>query len=113
MKKTAYFILPLCMLANAVFLSLGTECLLYLLGFSMAISLDSSPSYPRFIPFCFACGIVALLGLVAMLIQNMKVSEKLRFTKSAWLFEYIVAFILSIPMLKLWEMLFDFLQKNI
>ena len=113
MKKTTYIILPLFILANAAFLSLGIECLLNLLGSVMAISLDSTPSYPRFIPFCIVLGIVALLGLVAMLILNIKNSEKFNFTKSVWIFEYIFAFAFSIPMIKLWEMLFDFLHKAV
>ena len=93
-------------------MSLGIECLLNLLGFSMAISLDSTPSYPRFIPFCLTLGIVALLGLVAMLILNIKISEKLNFTKTIWIFEYSLALVLSIPMIKIWETLFEFLQTT-
>ncbi|MBE6535508.1 MAG: hypothetical protein E7677_02670 [Ruminococcaceae bacterium] len=113
MKKTTFIYLPITILANAAFLSLGLECLLNLLGLAMAISLDSSMQYPRFIPFCILCGIVALLGLIAMLILNIKLSEKLRFTKSIWLSEYLFAVVLSIPMIKLWEMLFEFLQKSV
>ena len=113
MKKTTYIILPFSILANSTLLSLGIECLLNLIGFSMAISLDSTPSYPRFIPFCLTLGIVALLGLVAMLILNIKISEKLNFTKTIWIFEYALALVLSIPMIKIWEILFDLLQKTV
>ncbi len=113
MKKSTLIFLPFAVLANAILLSLGMECFLYLLSSFMAVSLDSTLSYPRFIPFCIVLGIAALLGLSAMLMLNIRVSEKLKFTKSVWLWEYIVAFVLSIPMLKLWEMLFDFLQKTV
>ena len=113
MKKSSYIILPFSILANAAFLGLGMECLLNLLSLFMAISLDSAVKYPRFVPFCVVLGIVALLGLIAMLILNIKFSEKLNFTKTIWIFEYIFALVLSIPMIKLWEMLFDFLQKNV
>ena len=112
-KKTTYMILFI--LAGATFLSLGIECLLNLLGLAMAISLDGpavTKQYPRWIPFCILLGIVALLGLIVMLILNIKVFEKFRFTKSVWVFESVFAFVLSIPMIKLWEMLFDFLQKT-
>ena len=112
MKKSTFIFLLFSILANAAFLSLGMECLLNLLGLAMAISLDSSPQYPRFIPLGIVCGIVALLGLIAMLILNIKLSEKLEYTKSVWIFEYIVTLILSVPIIKLWEMLFEFLQKN-
>ena len=113
MKKTTFIFLTFSILANAVLLSLGIECLLNLLGFVMAISLDSSAQFPRFIPFCIVLGIIALLGLIAMLILNIRASERFRFTKSAWTFEYILALVLSVPMIKLWEILFDFLHKAI
>ena len=111
MKKSICVILST--LANAALFSLGIECLLNLLSLSMAISLDSVVKYPRFIPFCIVLGIVALLGLIAMLILNIKVSEKLGFTKTVWICEYVFALVLSLPMMNLWEMLFDFLQKSV
>lgn len=111
MKKPTFVFLPFSILANAAFLGLGMECLLNLLALVMSISLDGKPSYPRFIPFCIILGIVALLGLSAMLILNIKASEKLGFTKNIWLIQYVFAVVLSIPMIKLWEMLFDFLRK--
>ena len=111
MKKPTFVFLPFSILANATFLSLGIESLLNLLSLSMAISLDSVEKYPRFIPFCIILGIVALLGLSAMLILNIKASEKLGFTKNIWLIQYVFSVVLSIPMIKLWEMLFDFLRK--
>ena len=111
MKKSICIILSI--LANAALFSLGIECLLNLLSLSMAISLDSVVKYPRFIPFCIVLGIVALLGLVAMLVLNIKISEKLNFTKTIWIFEYAFALGLSIPMIKIWEMLFEFLQKAV
>ena len=111
MKKTIF--LSFFTLANATFLSLGMECLLNLLSLSVAVSLESTPQYPRFIPFCLVLGIVAMLGLISMLLINSKVSEKLGFTKASWILEYIFAIVLSVPMIKLWEMLFDFLQKNV
>ena len=113
MKKATFIYLPITILANAAFLSLGIECLLNLLSLSMAISLDSVVKYPRFVPFCVTLGIVSLLGLVAMLVLNIKISEKLNFTKTIWIFEYAFALILSIPMIKLWEILFEFLQKSV
>ena len=109
MKKSICVILSI--LANAAFLGLGIECLLNLLGIAMAVSLDSSLKYPRFIPFCVVFGIVALLGLIAMLIINITASKKLNFKKSVWVFEYIFVLVLALPMTKLWEMLFDFLRN--
>ena len=111
MKKSICVILSI--LANAALFSLGIECLLNLLSLSMAISLDSVVKYPRFIPFCIVLGIVALLGLIVMFVLNIKASEKLNFTKSIWIFEYTLALVLSIPMIKIWQMLFEFLQKAV
>ena len=111
MKKSICVILFV--LVTAASLSLGIECLLNLLSISMAISLDSVVKYPRFIPFCIVLGIVALLGLIVMFVLNIKASEKLNFTKSIWIFEYTLALVLSIPMIKIWQMLFEFLQKAV
>ena len=110
MKKSICVILFV--LVTAASLSLGIECLLNLLSISMAISLDSVVKYPRFVPFCVVLGIVALLGLVAMLVLNIKISEKLNFTKTIWIFEYALALVLSIPMIKMWKTLFEFLQTT-
>ena len=112
MKKATFIVLPFS-LANAALFSLGMSCLLHLLSLAMAISLDSSAQHPRFIPFCIVLGTLAFLGFIAMLILSAKISEKYSLTKSVWILAYVFAFILSIPMLKLWEMLFDFLQKTV
>ena len=111
MKKSIWILLPTFTLGNTAFLSLGLTCLLDLLSLSMRIFLDGSPV--REVLFYIVLGIISLLGLVAMVALNIKVSEKLTFTKFIWCFQYISAFVLSIPMIKLWQMLFDFLQKNI
>ena len=99
----------------AVFLSLALVCLLNLLGIAMAISLDGSAvteRYPRFIPFCLMVGMLALAVILVAFILNLKASEKFAFTKKLWMNEIVIAFIISIPMIKLWEMMFDFLQKT-
>jgi len=95
-------------------LSLGLKCLLVLLGMSVSISLDGSSvttQYPRFIAFCLIVGASALSALVGIFIFNIKVSEKYNLTKKIWWFQMIASFVISIPMIKLWEMLFDYLQK--
>ena len=115
MKKSAYIYLPFSILTNAAFFSLGISCLLNFLGIAMAISLDSGSGldrYPRFAPFCIIVGILSLVCLFFLLFLNVKHSEKLGFTKAAWLSLYISSFILSFPMLKLWENVFVFLQKT-
>ena len=110
MKIAAY---PLFVIADAAFLSLGMECLLNLLSISMGIALDGkSPAnqYPRFIPFCVVVEFLALSALILLVIWNMKVSEKLAYTKRVWCIQSVMAVVLSIPMIKLWEMLLEYMQ---
>ncbi|MBE6693702.1 MAG: hypothetical protein E7589_02940 [Ruminococcaceae bacterium] len=112
--KKLFFALA-CAVAYATFLGMGLECLFNLLGLTMAISLDGAvvtKQYPRFIPFCILAGFVALAALVAIFIFNLKVSEKYSFTKKIWWMQMIIAVIISLPMIKAWEMLFEFLQKT-
>ena len=100
----------------ATFFSLGLECCLNLFGMSMAIALDGSSvtkQYPRFIPFLLIVGIFALVSLIGIFILNLKVSVKKEFTKKIWWIQIIIAVAISIPMIKSWETLFDFLQKTL
>lgn len=98
-------------IAYAAFLGLGLECLLQLLGSAMAISIDGPEQYPVFLPFCFIVGLLALAAIAVLLILNIKVSERLDYTKRVWGVQIISAVIISVPMIKLWEILFDILQK--
>ena len=101
-------------ISYATFLSLGMECLLCLLGVAMAISLDGAAvtaQYPRFIPFCFIVGIVALAFIIVTFILNLKASGRFAFAKKLWWIEIAVALVLSLPMVKLWEIIFDLLHK--
>lgn len=113
MKKI--FLTLMFIVAYAIFFSLGLECLLVLSGTAMAISLDGPTvieQYPRFIPFCFIVGIFAIASIIVTFILNLKASEKFVFTKTHWVTEMIITFVISIPMIKPWEILFDFLQKT-
>ena len=113
MKK--YFSAFAFAIAYAVFLSLGIECLLNLLGVSFGISLDSTVGierFPRFIPFCIIIGILVLCILVVIFVLNLKVSRKYGYNKKIWWIQMVLAILISIPMIKLWEMLFEFLQNK-
>jgi len=101
-------------IAYAAFLSIGMECLLILLGISMGIALDGTSwahQYPRLIPFCLVVGFLALVALIFLVILNIKASEKLDYTKRIWYIQSILAFVVSLPVIKLWEMLFEYMQK--
>jgi hypothetical protein len=103
--------IPVFICLNAVFLGLGMSCLLHLFGIVMAVSLDSTLRYPRFVPFCLLAGVAALLGLVGVFLWNVKISERLAFTKKIWLWQYVGAFVLSIPILGVWEQVFELLRE--
>lgn len=112
MRKS--FLAPAFVISYATFLSIGLECLLNLLGMSLAISLDGAAvtgQYPRFIPFCLIVGLVALVLLAATLILNLKMSEKYVLTRRFWIVQTIISVVISIPMVRLWEILFEFLRK--
>ena len=112
-KIVAYLLF---IIAYATFLSLGMECLLNLLGISMGISLDGQSAanqYPRFVPFCVVVGFLAFVALVLLVILNLKASERLDYTKRIWCVQSILAFLVSIPIIKLWEMLFEYMQKAV
>lgn len=95
--------------------SLGEECFLRLSGVYLALPLDGySPGklFPRFIPFCWIAGGVCLLLIAFTLILNLKKANKLRYTKAAWILQWIGAFALSIPLMRLWDWVFLLLQQK-
>jgi hypothetical protein len=98
-------------IAYAMLLGLGMACLLEL---STVVLFGSSvlKEYPRFIPFCYFVGLIALIAIIGLFVFNRKVSAKRNFTKMIWCGEIIGGFLLSIPMLFLWEFVFAFLQKT-
>ena len=113
MKK--YFLAIIFVITYATFLSLGFECLLNLLDLSMAIALDGAAvikQYPRFIPFCVIVGLGALVLLIATFVLNLKMSEKYGLTKKIWWIQSVFALGISFPMVKVWELLFEFLQRT-
>ncbi len=111
MKKL--FIVLAFAIAYATFLSLGSECLLMLLGASMTVSLDDTPvvkQLPRFLPFCMIVGLLALVAIVVIFVINLKASEKFRFTKITWWIQMIMAAVITYSMMKPWEIFFNYLQ---
>ena len=109
MKK----IVPAFAAAYALFFSLGLTCLLNLAGMMFASAIDTGvvDEYPRFIPFCCVIGFLALVALVVCFVLNKKIASKSVFTGKAWAIQFICAFAASIPMVALWDILFNFLQK--
>ena len=111
MKKISNIYISLFILANTVVLSLGLECLLCFPGSTVTVYDGSHLLFPRFFLFCIVLGIICLLALIALFILNFKAYVKYNFKASVWAFEYIISFVISLPMIKLWEMLFVFLRE--
>ena len=114
-KLTRIIVILLFASAYILFLSLGIAALLQVLSIAFAISLDGhsvSRMYPRFIPFCFGIGCVALIGFIGIFILNYNYSEKLRYTKNVWTLQSLCAFAVSMPLLQFWDLVFRYLQKT-
>ncbi len=114
-KMKKFFIALAFTLAYAIFLSIGFECLLRLVGLYLAVMLDGTgvlKEYPRFLPFCLIVGFSALVALVSTFSLNLKVSERFGFTKKILWIQMIIAVIISIPMIIPWGILFVFLQNT-
>ena len=111
-KITVYSLLTI---GHACFLSMGMVCLLNLLGLLFSISLDGPPAieqFPRFIPFCFIVGLIALISLIGLVILNVRYSINQNAPRRVPMIQFICALALAVPMMKLWELLFDFLQNT-
>lgn len=116
MKKYIKIITPIIFtLLYGTLLSLGVMCFLTRLSFSFAVSPDpQSPTdqYPRFFLFISIAGFLALVAIVCLLLLNLKIAEKLDYLDVTWILQLIGAIVISIPMMKVWEMFFDFLQAT-
>ena len=101
----------------ATALALGIRCLLDLLSISFGASPDAgaSPlqsSYPRFVPFCRITGVASLVAATLLVVLNVKIDPKLEYTDKTWKFQAIAAAAMLLPLVKFWEIAFDFLQKT-
>ena len=99
----------------ALLVGLGFECALNLLSLSFSVSIDSgtTTAYPRFTPFCKAVGFSSLVALVGAVVLNIKLSDRLEYTDNMWKIQTALAVVLTLPMVKLWELLFEYLQRTL
>ena len=97
----------------AALLGLGFECLLCVMSLAMGAAIDADvvSQYPRFLPFCMTAGTFALLALIALIILNFVLRDKLQLNKPVWGVQAVCALMLSLPMLKAWEMIFAYLRQ--
>jgi len=103
---------PIFTISYACLLGLGMECMLRLLGVSMAISLDGATAtrYPRLLPVLCVVGLLALVALILLTVLNLRLSPKMHYSKRILAIQAICAFCLSIPMIKAWDVAFTLLQ---
>ena len=103
-------------MAYAVFLSLGIECLLIVLSFIMSVYPDSGSAvslYPRFFAFNVIVLICSLIALIGIFVFNFFISEKNGYTKRTWCIQTIISVVAALPMINLWKMLIVFLWKMV
>lgn len=100
----------------AVLFSLCIECFLNLLGIAMAISLDgrsAASQFPRFIPFCLVAGFLSVIMIIALCLLNLKLAKNLNYSRRTWIIQSAAAFVCSLPVIKLWDMLFRYFQQRL
>ena len=94
--------------AYSTLFSLGMECVLS--GYGQSVSSVWGEIFPRFYIFCNVFGLFSFAALVFVLIWNLKVCERFHYTKTVWILQSFIAFAASIPMLAVWEKVFDLLR---
>ena len=113
-KSIKVVVVVLFAVAYATLVSLGIECALNLLSFSFSASPDSSTwaSYPRLSLFCCIAGVFSLIAMAGLAFCNVKLSDKLDFSANIWQLQIALSIILTLPMIKMWEIVIDFLRKT-
>ena len=104
MKKSKIFVISIFTLLNIPLIGLILEATMKLLWLWAYIGY-----FLRFTLVCATFFIIALLGIVVLAIFNSKLNKKIGITKRMWCIQYILSLIFAIPMMYVWEMLFDFL----
>ena len=97
----------------AFFVGMVIECMIIAFSFSFGVSPDANAaqSYPRFEVFCRVAGFLSLGAMVGLAFLNVKLSDKLEYTDKIWKLQTVTVLVLSLPMMKICEMLIDFLRK--
>lgn len=113
MNKKNWLIASAFSIAYALVIGLGLLCLIHLLGGILVAAYFGESflkEYPRFAPFCLIVGLLALVALILLFCLNLKVSKKVLFTKMTWFILVICSLILSLPIMELWAMFFEYLR---
>lgn len=112
MKKIKLAYTALFSFIYAVFFSLGLTFLYHLIGIVFSILLENENHYPRLTLFCLLVELCALIAIIIAFVFNLKVSKKYEFSKKLWAKEIIFSIFISIPLIKLWVIIFKLLSEN-
>ncbi|MBE6569046.1 MAG: hypothetical protein E7658_02360 [Ruminococcaceae bacterium] len=94
----------------ALSVSFGCICLLQILGIGLALSLDGGSvllQYPRFLPFCAVTAILDFAVFCILVVLHTKAAAKFAFTKTICCLQIVSAVILALPLMELWDLVFD------
>ena len=113
MKKPKPIIVAVLSILNAVFFALMLQAIVFALPQLLGVT-DSCPPhiyecYVKYKLICIILAFVALIAIILAFIVNVKLHDRLNYSKRTWQIQYISATILTIPMMYLWDKFFHFL----
>ena len=114
MKKINVMMVGLITLIYALTIGLGNTCFLNVASMCMGIALDGKnvvEQYPRFFPFCIIVGIASLVVLIIEILLNIRLADRLEYSRFKLYAQIIASLVLSIPMMVIWMQLFEHLHK--
>ena len=114
MNKRKWLLPAIFSVAYAGILSLGFSCFITVVGNHVVASMFGESffkSSPRFAPFCIVVGVMAFVALIALFYVNLNLSKKFVYGKAMWHVQSICAFVISLPMIYFWGMLFEHLRE--
>ena len=114
MKKINVMMVGLITLIYALTIGLGNTCFLNVASMCMGIALDGKSvveQYPRFFPFYIIVGIASLVVLIIEILLNIRLADRLEYSRFKLYAQIIASLVLSIPMMVIWMQLFEHLHK--
>ena len=115
MKNKVLLTILLFALVYAVVLSFGIECLFQFIGTIGTVDIDAGLSTDKLDVIWYwaslGAGILTTALLIAILVLNYNLSDKLGYNKYIWWIQSIVSLVLAFFLVKPWEMLFNYLYE--
>ena len=108
MKKYIKIITPI--IFSMIYGTISSLCLLSFLKHFEFLFL--SEVYPNFYTFVSIVAYSTLTVLIGLLFLNLQIAEKLDYLNVMWILQFIGAIVITIPMIKVWGLFFDFLRAT-